>query len=106
MLNSILNYQYMQNAVIASILAGIVCGIMGVIIIEKKLVMMSGGIAHTAYGGVGLGYMLGIEPVFGAILFSTVASLSVGYIKRKGTAKSDVIIGMFGPLEWLWAFYS
>lgn len=98
MLNSILNYQYMQNAVIASILAGIVCGIMGVIIIEKKLVMMSGGIAHTAYGGVGLGYMLGIEPVFGAILFSTVASLSVGYIKRKGTAKSDVIIGMFWSL--------
>lgn len=98
MLNSILNYQYMQNAVIASILAGIVCGIMGVIIIEKKLVMMSGGIAHTAYGGVGLSYMLGIEPVFGAILFSTVASLSVGYIKRKGTAKSDVIIGMFWSL--------
>ncbi len=98
MLNALFNYQYMQSAFIASILAGIVCGIMGIIIIEKKLVMMSGGIAHTAYGGVGLGYMLGIEPVFGAILFSTVASLSVGYIKRKGTAKSDVIIGMFWSL--------
>ena len=69
MLNALFNYQYMQSAFIASILAGIVCGIMGLIIIEKKLVMMSGGIAHTAYGGVGLGYMLGIEPVFGAILF-------------------------------------
>lgn len=98
MLNAILNYQYMQNAVLASLLAGIVCGIMGVVIIEKKLVMMSGGIAHTAYGGVGLGYMLGIEPVFGAILFSTAASLGVGYVKRNGTAKSDVIIGMFWSL--------
>lgn len=98
MLNALLNYQYMQNAVLASMLAGIVCGIMGVIIIEKKLVMMSGGIAHTAYGGVGLGYMIGIEPVYGAILFSTLASLGVGYVKRKGTAKSDVIIGMFWSL--------
>lgn len=98
MINALLNYQYMQNAVLASIFAGLVCGIMGVIIVEKKLIMMSGGIAHTAYGGVGLGYMLGIEPIIGAGVFSIFASLGVGYIKRKNIAKYDVIMGMFWSL--------
>jgi len=84
----------MQNAFLASILASVVCGIMGVIIVEKKLVMMSGGIAHTAYGGVGLGYFLGIEPILGAFFFSVSAAIGIGYIKRKGGVQSDVIIGL------------
>ena len=52
LLNLIFEYQFLQNALIAGLLTSIVCGIIGVIIVEKKLVMMSGGIAHTAYGGV------------------------------------------------------
>lgn len=98
MINAIMNYQFMQNAVIASLLASIVCGIIGVIIIEKKLVMMSGGIAHTAYGGVGLGYLLGFEPMFGAIGFSIAAAVGIGYVKRKGGTSSDVLIALFWSL--------
>ena len=98
MINAIFEYQFIQNALIASILASIVCGIIGVIIVEKKLVMMSGGIAHTAYGGVGLGYLLGFEPIIGAFLFSICAALGIGYIKRKGGARSDVVIGLFWSL--------
>ncbi|MEF9971804.1 MAG: metal ABC transporter permease, partial [Oscillospiraceae bacterium] len=70
MLNAIFEYQFMQNALIACILASVVCGLIGVIVVEKKLIMMSGGIAHTAYGGVGLGYLCGFEPMLGAVLFS------------------------------------
>lgn len=98
MIKAIFEYQFLQNAFIASILASIVCGIMGVIIIEKKLVMMSGGIAHTSYGGVGLGYLMGFEPIIGAFLFSICAALGIGYIKRKGGTRSDVIIGLFWSL--------
>lgn len=65
----VLQYQFIQNAFLASVFASIVCGIIGVIIVEKKLVMMSGGIAHTSYGGVGLGYLLGFEPIIGAFLY-------------------------------------
>jgi len=83
---------------LASILASIVCGIIGVIIVEKKLVMMSGGIAHTAYGGVGLGYLMGFEPIIGAFIFAACAAMGIGYIKRKGGAQSDVIIGLFWSL--------
>lgn len=98
MIKAIFEYQFLQNAFIASILASIICGIMGVIIIEKKLVMMSGGIAHTSYGGVGLGYLMGFEPIIGAFLFSICAALGIGYIKRKGGTRSDVVIGLFWSL--------
>jgi len=91
-------YQFIQNAFIASIFASIVCGIIGVIIVEKNLVMMSGGIAHTSYGGVGLGYLLGFEPIIGAFFISICAALGIGYIKRQGGTRSDVVIGLFWSL--------
>ncbi len=98
MIQAILEYQFMRNAVLAGLMASVVCGIMGVIIIEKKLVMMSGGIAHTSYGGVGLGYLLGFEPIIGAFVFSVLAALGVGAIKRRGVARSDVVISLFWSL--------
>jgi len=98
LVKALFEYQFLQNALLAGILASIVCGIIGVIIVEKKLVMMSGGIAHTSYGGVGLGYLLGFEPIIGAFLFSICAALGIGYIKRKGGVRSDVIIGLFWSL--------
>ncbi|MBN2222842.1 MAG: metal ABC transporter permease, partial [Vallitaleaceae bacterium] len=96
MLSSLFEYQFLQHAVIASILASIVCGVIGVIIVEKKLIMMSGGIAHTSYGGVGLGYLLGFEPILGAFLISIAAALGIGHIRKKHGTRSDVIIGLFG----------
>lgn len=98
MIHALSEYQFMQNAFIASLLASIVCGVIGVIVVEKKLVMMSGGIAHTAYGGVGLGYLLGFEPIIGAFLFSIAAALGIGAIKRKGGVQADIIIGLFWSL--------
>lgn len=98
MIEAILNYTFLQNAIIASILASIVCGIIGEIIVEKKLVMMSGGIAHTAYGGVGLGYLLGFEPIIGAIIFSILAAIGIGVVKKKNVANSDIIIALFWSL--------
>lgn len=98
MLIKIFEYTYLQHAFLACLLSSIVCGIIGIIIIEKKLVMMSGGIAHTAYGGVGLGYLLNIEPIIGAFVFAVASALGIGYVKRKGGSKTDVVIGL------LWSF--
>lgn len=98
MLNAIFQYQFLQNAVLACVLASVVCGLIGVIIVEKKLVMMSGGIAHTAYGGVGLGYLCGFEPMLGAVMFSVGAALGIGAIKRRGGVHTDIIIALFWSL--------
>ncbi|MCI1965437.1 MAG: metal ABC transporter permease [Oscillospiraceae bacterium] len=95
MISALLKYQFLQNAMLAGLLSSIVCGIIGVIIIEKKLVMLSGGIAHTSYGGVGLGYLLGFEPILGAFLFAVGGALAIGRISRRKSTNSDVVIGLF-----------
>lgn len=95
MLKSVFEYQFLQNAIISAILASIACGIIGSIIIEKRLVMMSGGIAHTAFGGIGLGFFLGIEPIIGALFVTICAALGVATIKRKTSMNTDIPIGIF-----------
>ncbi|WP_411676124.1 metal ABC transporter permease [Caproicibacter sp.] len=95
MISALFQYQFLQNALAAGLLSSIVCGIIGVIVIEKKLVMLSGGIAHTSYGGVGLGYLLGFEPILGAFLFAVGGALAIGKISRRKTTHSDVVIGLF-----------
>ncbi len=98
MIDALLNFQYLQKALMAGLLASVVCGIIGVIIIEKKLIMMSSGIAHTAFGGVGLGYLLNFEPIYGAFLFAVLSALGIGTVKRKTGTSSDVTIGLLWSL--------
>lgn len=98
MIKAIAEYGFLQNAVLAGFLASVICGVIGVIIVEKKLLMMSGGIAHTAYGGVGLGYLLGFEPVLGAGIFSVAAAILIGIIRRKNSVYTDVIISLLWAL--------
>ncbi len=98
MLRAIMEYQFMQYAIIASALAAVVSGVIGVIIVEKKLIMMTGGIAHTSYGGVGLGYLLGFEPILGAFIFSIMAALGIGFINNKVTGIKDVVTAIFWSL--------
>lgn len=98
MLNAVLKYNFLQNALLAGLLAAVICGIIGVIITEKKMLMLSGGIAHTAYGGVGLGYLLGFEPLIGAGLFSVAAALTIGAVRKKGGVHTDIIISLLWSL--------
>lgn len=98
MLSALLEYQFLQYAVLAAILASISCGIIGVVVIEKKLILLSGGIAHTAYGGVGLGYLLGFEPLLGAFGFAILAALGIGWLRRKGQARAETAISLVWAL--------
>lgn len=98
MIDAFLQYVFIRHAVFGIILASFVCGIIGTIIIEKKLVMMSGGIAHTAFGGIGMGYYLGIEPIIGALIFAVLSSIGITKINKSTNTDSDVLIGMFWSL--------
>ncbi len=98
MIKAILEYQFLQYALIASFFAAVVSGLIGVIIVEKKQVMMAGGIAHTSYGGVGLGYLLNFEPILGAFVFAILAALGIGMINNKVTGIRDIITAIFWSL--------
>lgn len=90
----ILQYEFMRNALIAALLASIACGIVGVYVVVKRIVFISGGIAHAAFGGIGLGYFLGVDPVLGVIPFSIVSALSMGVIGRRTKIPEDTAIGI------------
>jgi zinc transport system permease protein len=89
-----LQYGFMRNALIAGLLVSIACGIIGTYIVINRIVFLSGGIAHTAYGGIGLGYLIGINPVIGAIVFSLISALGMGIVHRRTKERSDTIIGI------------
>jgi len=93
----ILGYEFMRNAIIAALLASIACGIVGVYVVVKRIVFISGGIAHAAFGGIGLGYFLGLNPVLGVIPFSIASALSMGIVSRRTKIPEDTAIGI------LWA---
>lgn len=95
MLNALFEYDFLRNALLAGLLASLLCGMIGSVVVEKRMVLLCGGIAHTSYGGVGLGFLLGFPPILGAFLFSITASLSVGWLNRKSGAKPEILIGLF-----------
>ena len=97
-IEAFLTYGFMRNALLAALLSAILCGIIGVVIVEKRMVMMSGGVAHTAYGGVGLGYLLGFSPLLGAVGFSLLAALGIGLLRRRGGQRTDILISLFWSL--------
>ena len=93
----ILHTEYMRNAVLAGVLASVACGIIGSYVVVKRIVFISGGIAHTSFGGVGLGLLLGFNPVLGALIVTVASALSMGLIVRKTNLPEDTAIGV------LWA---
>ena len=93
----VLQYEFIQNALIAGLLASVACGIVGVYVVVKRIVSISGGIAHASFGGIGLGYFLGINPVLGAMFFAIASALGIGLIIRRTRLPEDTAIGI------LWA---
>lgn len=93
-LTTLFSYDFMRNALIAGILVSVACGVIGTLVVLNRIVFLSGGIAHAAYGGVGLAYYLGIDPVIGAVVFSLVAALGMGVVQRKTRQRADTLIGV------------
>jgi len=89
-----LQFGFMRHALLAGLLVSIACGIMGTLVVINRIVFISGGIAHAAYGGIGLGYYLRFNPVLGAIAFSLAAALGMGAVQRKTRQRVDTIIGV------------
>ncbi len=91
------SYQFMQNAFFAGILASVICGIIGVYVVLKRIVFISGGIAHFSFGGIGFGYYAGINPLLSTLCFSILAAIAIGASKKHIALQEDTTIGI------LWA---
>ena len=94
----IFQYQFLMNAVIAALLVSIVAGIIGTYITSRRLVFLSGGITHASFGGIGIAYYLGLNPVIGAIVFSILSAFGIEALSHRKSIREDSAIGI------LWAF--
>jgi zinc transport system permease protein len=89
-----LQFGFMRNALLTGLLVSVACGVIGTFVVVKRIVFVSGGIAHAAYGGIGLSYFLGLDPVVGAIAFSLLAALGMGTVQRRTGERADTLIGV------------
>jgi len=89
-----LQFEFMRNALLAGLLASIICGIMGTLVVVNRVVFLSGGIAHAAFGGIGLAFFLGWPYMLGTIGFSLAAALIMAAITLKAKHRADTIIGV------------
>lgn len=94
----LLQYEFIRNAILAVLLASIACGIIGVYVVVKRIVFISGGIAHASFGGVGLGYFLGVNPIWGIIPFSILSALVMGLVSKRTRIPEDTAIGILWAL--------
>ena len=89
---------FLQYAMIAGVLASVSCGVVGTYVVTKKISLVSGGIAHTVLGGVGLVcflnkvYGMNIPPLYGALTVAILSALVIGYVKIHSEHDSDTII--------------
>jgi len=89
-----LQFEFMRNALLAGLLVSIICGILGTLVVVNRIVFISGGIAHAAYGGIGLAFYLRLPPPVGAALFAFVVSMVMGIASVKSKHRADTIIGV------------
>ncbi len=91
----ILTYTFMQRALAASILIGTVSAIIGVYVVLRGLAFIGAGIAHASFGGVTLGFLLGINPILAAVVFCLVTAWGIAWTSRRAEVREDTAIGIF-----------
>jgi len=93
-----LQFEFMRNALLAGLLASIACGVIGTLVVVNRIVFISGGIAHAAYGGIGIAFFFGLSPLLGIGGFSLLIASLMAAVTLRNRQRSDTVIGV------LWAF--
>ena len=92
-----LQFEFMRNAFLAGLLASIMCGIIGTLVVVNRIVFLSGGIAHAAYGGIGLAFFFGFSYLWGIMGFALLMAVIMASVSLRAKQRADTIIGV------LWA---
>lgn len=94
----LLSYPFFQNAILGSLLASIACGIVGVYVVVRRLVFISGGITHASFGGLGMGFYFGWNPILSALIFSVLSAFGIEWLSSRQDVREDSAIGTFWSL--------
>jgi zinc transport system permease protein len=95
---NLLEYSFILKGLLGALFASITAGLAGTYIVSRRMVFLSGGITHASFGGIGIGYFTGINPIAGAAGFGVLSALLIEYLSVKHKIREDSAIGI------LWAF--
>src|SRR5664279_1760841 len=95
---ALFNFGFFRNAFIAAFLASVLCGIIGTYIVSRRIVFISGGITHASFGGIGMGYYFGFNPIFGAVVFGILSALGIEFFTKRADLREDSAIAILWSL--------
>ena len=87
--SDLVHYQYLLNAFTACLLSGITCGVIGTYVVCRRMVFLAGGITHASFGGLGIAFWLGANPIGGALLFAILSALGIEWAGSRGRIRED-----------------
>lgn len=94
-MTDLFSHGFMQRALLEALLVGSVCAFLGVYVVLNGLSFIGAGISHSTFAGVGLGLLLGINPMWTALIFSTGVALSIGAVSEHSALSHDTAVGIF-----------
>ena len=95
---SILEYAFFRNALAAALLTSILAAMVGTYIVSRKIVFIGGGITHASFGGIGMAYFFGLNPLLGAAVFAVLSSTGIEFMSRHGKVREDSAIAILWSL--------
>ncbi|WP_018357365.1 metal ABC transporter permease [Porphyromonas levii] len=95
---SLFSYDFFTQSAIAVLLTGLITGIIGSFIVVRRMVFVSGGITHSSFAGLGLGFFMGHNPLFYAIGAAVLSALGVEWLSQKGKVREDSAIAAIWSL--------
>jgi len=91
----ILGYTFMQRALWSATLIGALCALIGVYVVLRSMSFIGAGIAHASFGGVALGFILGVNPFFTTVIFCTLTAWAIAFVSDKQKIREDAAVGIF-----------
>lgn len=90
-----LAYPFMQRALLAGLMLSALSGYYGVFLVQRKLSFLGAGLGHAAFGGIALGLLLGIQPLWIALPFTVLVAAGISWVKSHTRLTGDTAIGIF-----------
>jgi len=93
-INDLFAYEFLQRALITSVIVGIICGVIGSFIILRGLSLMGDAISHAILPGIAISFMLDINFFYGAVVAGVLTTIGIGVVTQHSRIKNDTSIGI------------
>ncbi|EWG11021.1 metal ABC transporter permease [Cytobacillus firmus] len=93
-IEAVMQYGFLQKALLTSVMVGIICGVIGCFIILRGMALMGDAISHAVLPGIAISYMLGVNFFFGAVISGVITAIAIGFVSQNSRIKHDTSIGI------------